>query len=105
MVQPQDVSAPKEKIKVLSIIENGTKTKKGYSTAFVKWKEKKTIAVRWDGDNRLDKGFPVTTNGYHPSWFILPERLASLYSQDFVHTQQALDDLEKYLKKREDLNE
>lgn len=41
MVRPQEVRAPKEKIEILAIIEDGTQTKKGYSIALVKWKGKK----------------------------------------------------------------
>ena len=41
MVRPQEVRAPKEKIEILAIIEDGTQTKKGYSIALVKWKGKR----------------------------------------------------------------
>lgn len=47
MVRPQEVRAPKEKIEILAIIEDGTQTKKGYSIALVKWKGKKGVALRW----------------------------------------------------------
>ncbi|MES0860242.1 hypothetical protein [Enterococcus faecium] len=77
MVRPQEVRAPKEKIEILAIIEDGTQTKKGYSIALVKWKGKKGVALRWDGDNQQDKGFPVTANGYHPAWFVLPDKFKS----------------------------
>lgn len=63
MVRPQEVRAPKEKIEILAIIEDGTQTKKGYSIALIKWKGKKGVAVRWDGDNQQGKGFPITANG------------------------------------------
>ncbi|MDV7815668.1 hypothetical protein [Enterococcus hirae] len=36
MVRPQEVTAPKEKIEILKILEDGTQTKKGYSVALVK---------------------------------------------------------------------
>ncbi len=48
MVRPQEVKAPKEKIEVLAILEDGTKTRKGYSVALVKWYAKKAIAIRWE---------------------------------------------------------
>lgn len=48
MVRPQEVTAPKEKIEILKILEDGTQTKKGYSVALVKWSGKTAIALRWD---------------------------------------------------------
>ncbi|WP_165006850.1 MULTISPECIES: hypothetical protein [unclassified Enterococcus] len=95
MVRPQEVNAPKEKIEVIAIIEDGVKSRKGYSIALVNWKGKKSIAVRWDGDSQLDKGFPITANGYHPAWFILPDKLTDLYSQDYVKLIEAREALEK----------
>ncbi len=98
MVRPQEVKAPKEKIEVLAILEDGTKTRKGYSVALVRWYSKKAIAVRWDGDDAKDKGFPVTVNGYHPAWFVLPDQLTELYSKEykeFVGAIQFIENLEK----------
>ena len=89
MVRPQEVKAPKEKIEVLAILEDGTKTRKGYSVA---------IAIRWDGDDAQDKGFPVTVNGYHPAWFVLPDKLTELYSKDYkelISTMRFIEDLDK----------
>lgn len=98
MVRPQEVKAPKEKIEVLAILEDGTKTRKGYSVALVKWYAKKAIAIRWDGDDAQDKGFPVTANGYHPAWFVLPDKLTELYSKEYkelVSTMRFMEDLNK----------
>ncbi|EPH95442.1 hypothetical protein D920_02502 [Enterococcus faecalis 13-SD-W-01] len=97
-MKPQDVRAPKEKLELLAIIEDGTQTKKGYSTAFVTWNGKKAIAIRWDGEQETDKGFPVTANGYHASWFILPNDLSEAYSKDYLEKESSLSRLEKFLK-------
>ena len=84
MVRPQEVKAPKEKIEVLAILEDGTKTRKGYSVALVKWYAKKAIAIRWDRD--------------HPAWFVLPDKLTELYSKDYkelISTMRFIEDLDK----------
>lgn len=90
MVRPQEVTAPKEKIEILKILEDGTQTKKGYSVALVKWSGKTAIALRWDGDSLQEKGFPVTVNRYHPAWFVLPDRLTDLYSRDYREYQESI---------------
>ncbi len=41
MVRPQEVRAPKEKIEILAIIEDGTQTKKGILDRFSKVERKK----------------------------------------------------------------
>ncbi|NVD83002.1 hypothetical protein HV425_09590 [Enterococcus faecium] len=105
MVRPQEVRAPKEKIEILAIIEDGTQTKKGYSIALIKWKGKKGVAVRWDGDNQQDKGFPITANGYHPAWFVLPDKFTELYSYDYAKTVTSIKALDKLAEEQHKMDE
>ena len=105
MVRPQEVRAPKEKIEILAIIEDGTQTRKGYSIALVKWKGKKGVALRWDGDNQQDKGFPVTDNGYHPAWFVLPDKFMELYSYDYARAAASIKALDKLTEEQNEMEE
>ena len=105
MVRPQEVRAPKEKIEILAIIEDGTQTKRGQSIALIKWKGKKGVAVRWDGDNQQDKGFPITANGYHPAWFVLPDKFTELYSYDYAKTVTSLKALDKLAEEQHKMDE
>ena len=91
MVRPQEVRAPKEKIEILAIIEDGTQTKKGYSIALVKWKGK--------------KGFPVTANGYHPAWFVLPDKFMELYSYDYARAAASIKALDKLTEEQNEMEE
>jgi len=97
MVSPRKVVSPKEKLEIVALIEDGTQTNKGYSVAKVKWNGKDAFAIRYDGDNEGDKGFPTTTNGYHPSWFILPNEVSLPYLRSFVAQKDMIERLEKYL--------
>lgn len=84
MVLPKKVTSPKEKLKLLHIIEDGTKTGKGYSVAKLKWKNVVSYGIRYDGDNEEDKGFPTTGKGYQAAWFILPNAVAYPYLRTVV---------------------
>ncbi|MBW9323949.1 hypothetical protein FG877_10385 [Enterococcus casseliflavus] len=97
MVSPNKVFSPKEKLELLNLLEDGTQTGKGYSIAKVNWKGKEMFAIRYDGDNEKDKGFPTTTNGYHPSWFILPVEVARPYLHTFISQKEFQERLKKYL--------
>ncbi|MGX6978529.1 hypothetical protein ACWN8V_04535 [Vagococcus elongatus] len=96
MVKPQEVNSPKEKLEVITIIEDGTVTGKGYSFAKVKWKGRDAHAIRYDGDNDNDKGFPTSGRGYHPAWFILPDAVAHPYLKDLIAQKHFVEQLEKY---------
>ena len=46
----------------------------GFSIAYGKWESKSMrIAMRWDGDEFENKGYPKTFG--HPVWFVIPEAL------------------------------
>lgn len=45
MVRPQEVRAPKEKIEILAIIEDGTQTKKRILDCFNKVERKKKVLL------------------------------------------------------------
>ncbi len=66
---PQEVSGSATDIRVL--YDGGPDS---YSVALVKWKNKDTYAIRWNGDNEKPGGFPLF--GKTPLWFVLPEDIA-----------------------------
>ena len=84
MVSPKKVTSPKEKLELLHVIEDGTKTGKGYSIAKLRWKTTEAYGIRYDGDNEEDKGFPTTGRGYQAAWFILPEAVAYPYLKSLI---------------------
>lgn len=84
MVSPKEVISPKEKLELLHIVEDGTKTGKGYSIAKLRWKNTEVYGIRYDGDNEEDKGFPTTGRGYQAAWFILPEAVAYPYLRSLM---------------------
>ena len=84
MVSPKEVVSPKEKLALLQIVEDGSKTGKGYSIAKLRWKNIETYGIRYDGDNEEDKGFPTTGRGYQAAWFILPEAVAYPYLRSLM---------------------
>ncbi len=63
MVSPKKITSPKEKLELLHVIEDGTKTGKGYSIAKLRWKNTEAYGIRYDGDNEEDKGFPTQEEG------------------------------------------
>lgn len=66
---------------------------------------KKGVALRWDGDNQKDKGFPVTANGYHPAWFVLPDKFMELYSYDYARAAASIKALDKLTEEQNEMEE
>lgn len=68
-VKPQLVSGTTTDVRV--IYDGG---ENDFSVAIVKWKGREMFAMRWNGDEQKQFGFPVM--GKTPLWFVLPEDIA-----------------------------
>ncbi len=78
---------------------------KGILDRFSKVERKKGVALRWNGDNQQDKGFPVTANGYHPAWFVLPDKFMELYSYDYARAAASIKALDKLTEEQNEMEE
>lgn len=73
MPKPEEVVAPKDRWEIKEVLYTG-KNHSGSSWSVAKgiYEEGEVIAIRWDGDDPNDKGFPTSRYGT-PVWFVLPE--------------------------------
>ena len=53
----------------------------------------------------MDKGFPVTANGYHPAWFVLPDKFMELYSYDYARAAASIKALDKLTEEQNEMEE
>lgn len=51
------------------------------------------------------KGFPVTANGYHPAWFVLPDKFMELYSYDYARAAASIKALDKLTEEQNEMEE
>ena len=53
----------------------------------------------------INKGFPVTANGYHPAWFVLPDKFMELYSYDYARAAASIKALDKLTEEQNEMEE
>ena len=81
MPKPETVNPNNYKVDVV-LFDNDE-----FSIALGTWeKNKNTLAMRWNGDNEKDKGYPKTFG--HPMWFIIHNDL----KQSIVKSLMEKDD-------------
>jgi hypothetical protein len=73
LVQPQDVRSPRQHWQLTKVIFQGDP--ESFSVAIGEWDGEPRLAMRWNANDWRPLGNPSSSG--HPTWFIVPNRLAS----------------------------
>jgi len=74
-IDPQEVLAPKGSVKELNVVYDRGPVPYSWSVARLKWEGKDSVGIRWNGDERNNRGTPQAFG--NPIWFIVPEELSA----------------------------
>ena len=73
-VDPEEVVSPKNSVRDIHVVYDRGPVPHSWSVAKLKWKERDSVAIRWNGDEESAVGLPQSRG--NATWFIVPEELS-----------------------------